>query len=549
MTRWRFVASSLVCSIACPLAWSACSSAKTSESVYEPTTESPATTQPADSPNGFSSSSGEAPTLVEAGPTNGPRCGDGRIDVVAKSDGGSASEACDDGNGIVGDGCDDRCRIEAGYVCPVAGATCVAARCGDGILAGTEECDDANGASGDGCSGTCAVENGFACDPLAPSACRKTTCGDGVREGTEQCDDGNKRPYDGCGVACDREPSCTGGSCTGVCGDGIVFPGEACDDGNSRSGDGCSATCALEPGFSCVADASPDPDDLAIPVLYRDLKDAHPDFETYVGRGETTGLVQNRLAADGRPEFASTTGSNRFGKQLTGAPEFFSWFRDSADNKVVVDALTLRRASDSAGNVLYVFDSSSFFPLDGYDSATWGKQGRPHNFHFTSELRHWFTYNGGETLEFRGDDDVWVFINGTLAVDLGGTHPATLGSVTLDVAKATALGLTVGGMYEIALFQAERHTPQSNYKLTLRGFSKRRTVCASICGDGIKTRDEACDDGSNNGRGYGYCAADCRSRGAYCGDGTVNADNGEQCDTRGATDTCTADCRVRATPR
>src|SRR5262249_39068558 len=53
------------------------------------------------------------------------------------------------------------------------------------------------------------------------------------------------------------------------------------------------------------------------------------------------------------------------------------------------------------------------------------------NWHFTSELRYFFQYQGGETLSFYGDDDVFVFVNGRLAVDVGGIHNQRNGRVVL----------------------------------------------------------------------------------------------------------------------
>ena len=66
----------------------------------------------------------------------------------------------------------------------------------------------------------------------------------------------------------------------------------------------------------------------------------------------------------------------------------------------------------------------------------------------------------------------------------------------------------VAKMYGITLFQAERHTSGSNYKLTLNGFVHAISQCKSKCGDGIVAGDEVCDDGKNDGS-YGSCAADC----------------------------------------
>lgn len=67
-----------------------------------------------------------------------------------------------------------------------------------------------------------------------------------------------------------------------------------------------------------------------------------------------------------------------------------------------------------------------------------------------------------------------------------------------------------------------------------------------MCGDGVVSGDETCDDGDDNGS-YGYCNADCSGAGARCGDGELQAD--EACDDGNDvnSDGCNVDCAPSGT--
>jgi fibro-slime domain-containing protein len=228
-------------------------------------------------------------------------------------------------------------------------------------------------------------------------------------------------------------------------------------------------------------------DNIELTGVIRDFQTSHPDFESYPG---TYNKVMDTLDDEGRPTLDMSYYSEKKGTsgQSVYSPESFAqWYRDLPDVNISIPfAINLDNGQEAPGGV-YSFarekqmpaPNNYFFPIDnmGYgltpDTAQWPLRwanGGVHNYHFTYELRTKFTYTDPEdrdmpmVFSFTGDDDVWVFINGRLAVDLGGVHSQQQSSINLDSA-AGELGIEPGGTYTLDLFFAERHTSESNFRI------------------------------------------------------------------------------------
>jgi len=508
------------------------------------------------------------------------RCGDGFP---------SFPELCDDGNTNAGDGCSATCKIEVGFKCEGEPSVCTPTTCGDGVLEGAESCEDTDILPFDGCSTLCQAEPN-----CAAGACT-SECGDGLVLG-EECDDGNNNAGDGCSATCTIE---AGYECS-VPQPGAFMTVPAIFRDFRQGGDfGVEGSTTPTQGMvQSQLDADRKPvwvagggvtSQASFAQWYRDVPDTNSinvgsmilwdnGSGAYVNRaGENGERVQQVETiecvcgttdqpdhdADGNPipctscYYDNDTSTPQCDPPVTN--DCSPGGRCDGYTECIIDGNSYKARIE---NVIAEWDGNPlFFPVDsdpftpeserqaalfapGYGND-WAETPGTHNFHFTSEIRYWFQYSASETyvLDFTGDDDVWVFINGTLVADVGGIHSPVNAHLTLRGGAVTTtyttsesggavptlnvtLNLQDGAVYEIAVFHAERHVTVSSFKLTLDGFATSRSECRPVCGDGIVGLGEECDDGINDG-GYGECGPGCLL-GSYCGDGVV--DEGEECD-------------------
>lgn len=229
------------------------------------------------------------------------------------------------------------------------------------------------------------------------------------------------------------------------------------DTSSTTASDSQQVETETDSGSDSTESTDNDGCDGSIVAIIRDFSSEHPDFESYAGRAETVGLVASTLGDDLKPVFASTGEDGPYGQQITSAETFAEWYRTIPDvNLEFTESIPLT----SLGGGMYEYRSNAFFPLDD-EPTSFGNEGSSHNFLFTTEVHMKFLYRGGETFTFSGDDDLWMFIDGELAMDLGGLHSETSNSVNLD-----ELGLTAGEEYTMDIFHAERHTDESNFHIT-----------------------------------------------------------------------------------
>lgn len=132
-------------------------------------------------------------------------------------------------------------------------------------------------------------------------------------------------------------------------------------------------------------------------------------------------------------------------------------------------------------------DCEGFFISDDALGVSWQWEKSPtggsrwggtvtRNQHFCFESHATFTYKPGQKFTFRGDDDIWVFIAGKLAVDNGGAHLAAPAHVVLSqITDKDGNPLVAGQQYSIDIFFCDRRTTMSNVIIKTNMYIKQST--------------------------------------------------------------------------
>ncbi len=433
-------------------------------------------------------------------------------------------ETCDDGNTVT-ETCtygQMSCTVCNSICQSVAGAT---SYCGDGTTNAWngETCDNAgnNGSvctptyGGNGCS-YCSA-NCSLVQVVSPY------CGDGIQNGGEACDDGNASNTDTCRNDCTLP----------VCGDQIVSAGETCDDGNTTteactygemSCEVCDSTCQTVNGATAYCgdselngdEACDDGNTTTEACTYGEMSCEVCDSTCQTVNGATSycgdGELNGDEACDDGNQYNTDECTNKCNLPTCG-----DGYIQQTNNEVCDDA----NPNNGDG-------CSSVCDFEDGFYCTWG-------FNSLNES----SICGDEPCVF-GPNICTLCPAGTSSTDGVLCAPCSLG--TYSEAGAASCSACEWNTYSDAEGAAScTYCPEGTV------VNEQHTACMSVCGNGIATAGEQCDDGNTTTETCVYgemscevCASDCTTTNgvtAYCGDSETNGD--ETCDDGNTeTETC-----------
>ncbi len=177
----------------------------------------------------------------------------------------------------------------------------------------------------------------------------------------------------------------------------------------------------------------------------------HPDFGNSSRNYTVEGLVLQELGKDKKPVYNESLRSSA----VTSKETFDDWFNTKAGiNREYQRTITFSLQNNSTDGYKWEFYNDCFFPIDGVRGLPDCNETN-HNRCFTVETVFYLQCKNGESINIytESDDDLWLFINGNLAIDLGGCHSPKHKEISFLPEDYEA---QTGDYLEVRLFKAER---------------------------------------------------------------------------------------------